>query len=142
MQKKLDNLKEKMIFEISYWGGLGKYAGKGGYILTSDYELYEYRINSLSDFIKNDPYAPKEGIFKIKTITASEYKKIVKFIETEILSDKYESYNLRDAGYGVACVYNGKIINAYNCFLKNSEQLNYEDSSLYYKASKLITSLT
>ena len=46
MQKKLDNLKEKMIFEISYWGGLGKYAGKGGYILTSDYELYEYRINS------------------------------------------------------------------------------------------------
>lgn len=128
MQKELDNLKENIIFEVSSWGGLGPNPGTSGTLITNDRKIYKYRT-----YFKNDD---SDDILEVGIINDNDYDKLMEFIKTEAISDKYESQMIFDAGFSVNFLYNNELINTNNYALKNNKDL----SLLYDKAKKLVDS--
>ena len=128
--KKLDELRKNMIFELSNWWG-HQFAGYGGRIVTSNKELYYYEFYHLTlDYERN-----KGKIEKIKDLTDEEYARVINFIETEIKGKEFEDNRIFDAGYDVIVKYNGinkKIVN----------NIGFNDNpGLYDKADALIKEL-
>lgn len=103
-KEQLEEIRKNSILECYNWWGL-KYPGFIGTIITENREMYSYSHyecipQELKD--KNTNY-----IVKNKILTNKDYKKVKKFIETEILNHKFDNVIMRDVGYDVIINYNG-----------------------------------
>ena len=129
LEDQLEEIRKNAIIECYHWWGFS-YSGFGGLIITKNKEMYSY------NFYK---YVPEElenknanYIVKNKILTNREYKKVEKFIKTEILNHQFENYSMKDAEYDVTINYNGVEMT----ILNNS---GYGDEILIYdKAHKLM----
>ena len=101
-KSKLEEIRKKSILECSNWWG-HRSPGYRGTIITEDNEMYSYNyyINEFKD--KKTNY-----IVKNKELNKRECKKVKKFIENEILNHKFNSHNIKDAGFTVIVNYNGE----------------------------------
>lgn len=122
---KLAEIRKNAIIEVSNWGGLGKYAGSDGIIVTNDKSIYVYQI--YYNFVKSKEL-DKNSIDK-QDLTEEEFSKIIKFIDDEIANKELESTMMCDAGYKVKINYKGIIKE-----IKNN-------SEIYTKAKEIINSL-
>lgn len=135
MQEKLNNLKNNSLLEVSQWWGLRE-AGKGGIIITQDKYLYSYTFYyRLTPFLERNNI-PLEYISDGKLLTNEEYKKVINFIEKEIVGKTFTSQPIFDASFNVSGNYNNHTFSIHN----NVGFTNNEEG-LYDKAKKLIETI-
>lgn len=103
-KEQLEEIRKKTILECYNWWGL-KNPGFSGTIITENNEMYSY------SFYERVPQELKDMntnyIVKNKILNGKDYKKVKKFIETEILNHQFDNVIMKDVGYDVIINYNG-----------------------------------
>lgn len=131
MEKKLEQLKNKVLLDVYSQGGFGRSPGICGTIITDDKKVYTYyNFIFIPDSFK-DKGIPKSTINFIRTIDDEEYEEIEKMIEVDIIGKENKTANIRDVSYYIEGIYKGKKFRLRNAIDKNG-------NGLYFKISKFI----
>lgn len=131
-KEQLEEIRKRSILECYNWWGF-KYPGFSGTIITKNNEMYSY------NFYKRVPqelkYKNTNYIIKNKILTSKDYKKVKKFIETEILNHQFDNNIIRDAEYDVIINYNGV-----KMYISNNKGIDNQ-ILIYDKAQKLVQNI-
>lgn len=128
-EKQLNSIRLNKIIELNNWWGL-HYPGQKGTIITANKEVYEYRYfhNRIPDDI---PKKKANFIVKEKELTNEEYKKLIDFLEKDLLLKETGIYHIYDASYKVDAK-----ITKYGI-----HKVSYNDIDLYEYTEKFIKEL-
>ncbi len=124
MEEKLEMLRSNSLIELKTWAGLSPTPGVSGVIVTNDKKIYYYhKYNYVSPSLKDmvEPEGLSEGI----TINNKRYKKLIKYIEENIIDKTFENRVILDATFHIYVNYDGKKI-----VINNYPEINSEISKI------------
>ena len=128
-EKQLNSIRLNKIIELNNWWGL-HYPGQKGTIITANKEVYEYQFfnHIVPKYLEGKEV---NYIVKTKTLTDKEYKKLINFLEKDLLLKETGIYHIHDASYKVDAK-----ITKYGI-----HKVSYNDIDLYKYVEKFIKEL-
>ena len=123
MKENLKKIEENSVLTLSSWWGL-RSPGESKIIVTKDKKIYKYKKYYRETYFIKKNNIPLESLSEECIVKNRDYKKIIKFIEKEILMKNYKSSLILDVSFEVSGVYEDKTFEYSNCYdVKTNEDL-------------------